>query len=78
MPTHTSFKLLPDKWDMESVTEHIIIHYRWIFVMFLLPVSLLYDIYHAVRSYVVFQMNTAPKQHLEKVRNVQKQVQVRK
>ena len=43
--------------------------------MFLLPVSLCYDIYHAVRSYVVFQMNTAPTQHLEKVKNVQRQVQ---
>jgi len=70
----SNFKLLPEKWDLESVTEHVIIHYRWIFVMFLLPVSLCYDIYHAVRSYVVFQMNTAPTEHLEKVRNVQKQV----
>ena len=43
--------------------------------MFLLPLSLLYDIYHAIRSYVVFQLNTAPSQHVEKVRNVQQQVQ---
>jgi len=70
-----NFKPLPEKWDLESLTEHIIVHYRWIFVMFLLPVSLCYDIYHFVRSYVVFQMNSAPSQHVEKVKSVQKQVQ---
>ena len=72
-----NFKPLPEKWDLESLTEHIIVHYRWIFVMFLLPVSLCYDIYHFVRSYIVFQMNTAPSQHVEKVKSVQKQVQAR-
>ena len=72
-----NFKPFPEKWDLESLTEHIIVHYRWIFVMFLLPVSLCYDIYHFVRSYVVFQMNTAPSQHVEKVKSVQKQVQAR-
>ena len=56
------------------MTEHIIIHYRWVFVMFLLPVSLLYDIFFAVRSYIVFKMNSAPSKHLEKVKEVQRQV----
>ena len=23
------FKLLPDKWDMDSVAEHLIVHYRY-------------------------------------------------
>ena len=69
-----SFKAFPDKWDMESVTEHIIIHYRWVFVMFLLPVSLCYDVYTAVRTYIVFKMNSAPTKHLQKVKEVQKQV----
>ena len=68
------FKPLPEKWDLDSVTEHVIIHYRWIFVMFLLPLSLFYDIYSAVRSYVIFKLNSAPSQHLEKVRKVQSQV----
>ena len=72
--TSPTFKPFPDKWDLESLTEHIIIHYRWVFVMFLLPVSLIYDIYIAVRSFVIFKLNSAPKQHLEKVRKVQGQV----
>ena len=70
----TSFKLLPDKWDIETVTEHVIIHYRWVFVMFLLPLSFLYDIYHAFRSFIVFKLNSAPSKHLQKVQKVQKQV----
>ena len=69
-----SFKFFPDKWTQEAITEHIIIHYRWVFVMFLLPVSLCYDIYSAIRSYVVFKLNSAPSKHAEKVRHVQKQV----
>ena len=54
--------------------EHILIHYRWVLVMFLLPISLFYDIYSAVRSYIVFKMNSAPKKHAEKVKRVQRQV----
>ena len=52
------FKLLPDQWTKQAITEHIIIHYRWVFVMFLLPISLGYDIYMALRSYVVFKLNS--------------------
>ena len=61
-------------WNMDSITEYIIINYRWVFVMFLLPVSLCYDIFYAVRSFVIFKLNSAPKKHLEKVRDVQNQV----
>ena len=68
------FKAFPDRWDWDSVVEHVIVHYRWVFVMFLLPVSLVYDIYHAVRSYVIFKLNSAPKQHKQKVSYVQSQV----
>ena len=66
----------PEKqnWNMDSITEYIIINYRWVFVMFLLPVSLCYDIFYAVRSFVIFKLNSAPKKHLEKVRDVQNQV----
>ena len=61
-------------WTVDSVMEHIIINYRWVFVMFLLPLSLCYDVFYAVRSFIVFKLNSAPKKHLEKVRNVQNQV----
>lgn len=74
MASSPSFKPFPSKWDMESVTEHVIIHYRWLFIMFLLPLSLLYDIFHVVRSFVVFRLNSAPSKHLDKVREVQRQV----
>ena len=61
-------------WTFDSVMEHIIINYRWVFVMFLLPVSLCYDMYHALRSFIIFKLNSAPKKHLEKVRAVQNQI----
>ena len=61
-------------WNMDSIMEHIIINYRWVFVMFLLPVSLCYDMFYAVRSFVIFTLNSAPKKHLEKVKDVQNQV----
>jgi len=68
------FKPFPDKWDKDSILEHIIIHYRWVFVMFLLPVSLCYDVFHYARSFLIFTLNSAPKQHLKKVANIQRQV----
>ena len=37
------------KMDFDALVEHIIVHYRWVFVMFLLPVSFLYDIYFYTR-----------------------------
>lgn len=74
MAPSPNFKLLPEKWDYETVTEHVMIHYRWVFVMFLLPLSLCYDVYMAVRSHIIFKMNSAPTKHLQKVKDVQKQV----
>ena len=62
------------KWNLDSITEYIIIHYRWVFVLFLLPVSLCYDMYYAIRCFIIFKLNSAPKNHLEKVRNVQNQI----
>ena len=57
--------------------EHIIINYRWVFVMFLLPISFLYDIYFYTRSFIVFKLSSAPKRHGDKVRKVQAQVRER-
>jgi len=69
-----SFQPFPDKWDMDSIVEHIIIHYRFIFVMFLLPISCLYDLWFYTRSKIVFALSSAPTKHKEKVAGVQKQV----
>lgn len=60
--------------SFDAFVEHVVVHYRWIFVMFLLPVSFLYDIYFFARNWIVFRMSSAPKKHLEKVRKVQSQV----
>lgn len=59
---------------VDAIVEHILIHYRWIFVIFLLPVSLVYDALLYVRSWVVFQLSSAPSKHAAKVQNVSKQV----
>ena len=59
----------------ESWLAYILINYRWVFVcFFLLPISLVYDIYHLARSWIIFQLNSAPKKHDERVQYVQQQV----
>ena len=60
--------------DIEPLAEHIIVHYRFIFVMFLLPVSFLYDIWFYTRNKIVFAMSSAPTKHKEKVLGIQRQV----
>ena len=54
--------------------EHVIVHYRFIFVMFLLPISCLYDLWFYTRSKIVFALSSAPDKHREKVAHVQQQV----
>jgi len=62
-------------WMKYRGLEYILVNYRWIFVIFfLMPVSLIYDVYMFIRNYYVFQVNSAPHKHQEKVANVQKQV----
>ena len=62
-------------WLRYKGLEHILIHYRWIFViLFLMPVSLVYDVYMYVRSWLIFKLNSAPHMHDEKVKEVQRQV----
>ncbi|XP_046455631.1 delta(24)-sterol reductase-like [Daphnia pulex] len=59
----------------KSWLAYILINYRWVFVcFFLLPLSLVYDIYHLARSWIIFKLNSAPKKHDERVKFVQKQV----
>lgn len=59
----------------QSWMAYIIINYRWVLVcFFLLPASLIYDLYHLARSWIVFHLNSAPKKHDERVRHVQQQV----
>ena len=61
-------------FDLVYISEHVIVHYRFIFVMFLLPVSCLYDLWFYTRSKIVFALSSAPNRHKEKVAHVQQQV----
>lgn len=63
------------QYQPETVLEHLVIHYRWVFVcLFLLPVSFVYDVWLYFRNWIVYRLSTAPKQHSKKVRKVQQQV----
>lgn len=67
--------LLSLSWVKYRGLEYIIIHYRWIFVIFfLMPLSVVYDIFFYLRNWLIFRMNSAPEKHDEKVRGVQQQV----
>lgn len=59
----------------ETLMEVILIDYRWVIVCFLLlPMSFLYNLWFYVRNIIIFQMNSAPRSHGEKVRRIQRQV----
>ena len=62
-------------WLKYRGLEYVIIHYRWLFVIFfLMPISLVYDAYFYIRNWIVFRLNSAPHKHDEKVKDVQRQV----
>ena len=64
-------------WIRFRGIEYVIINYRWVFVcLFLLPISVIYDIFMYVRNLVVFKFNSAPKQHDSRVKRVQEQVRI--
>ncbi|XP_007428264.1 delta(24)-sterol reductase [Python bivittatus] len=63
-------------WARYRGIEYVLVHHRWIFVcLFLLPLSVLFDIYYQLRAWVVQKLHCAPRQHDLRVRNIQKQVQ---
>ena len=56
---------------LRQVFEHLLTHYRGIFaVLVLLPISVIYSAYAAVRNRVVFTFRSAPTQHARKVEKV--------
>lgn len=62
-------------WMNYRGLEYVIKNYRWVFVcLFLLPMSVVYDFFMYFRNWIVFKMNSAPKQHDKKVKDVQDQV----
>jgi len=67
--------LLWMSWLKYRGVEYVLVNYRWVFVvLFLLPVSLVYDLFFYARNWLIFRMNSAPDKHEEKVRRVQQQV----
>ena len=67
--------LLCMSWLRYRGLEYVLVNYRWIFVvLFLLPVSLAYDLFFYARNWLIFHMNSAPDMHEEKVQRVQQQV----
>ncbi|XP_050995101.1 delta(24)-sterol reductase [Labeo rohita] len=62
-------------WIKVKGLEYVIIHQRWIFVcLFLLPLSVVFDVYYYLRAWIIFKMCSAPKQHDQRVRDIQRQV----
>jgi delta24-sterol reductase len=66
-----------EQGDNLSWTEYILIHYRWVIViLFLLPMSVIYDCLYFARAWIIFKLASAPEKHSEKVGHVQKQVRI--
>ena len=62
-------------WLRNLGLEYIIIHYRWVFVIFfLMPLSLVYDSVFFIRNWIIFKLHSAPHKHAEKIKYVQDQV----
>ncbi|KAL8178617.1 UNVERIFIED_CONTAM: Delta(24)-sterol reductase [Gekko kuhli] len=62
-------------WARYKGIEYVLVHHRWIFVcLFLLPLSVLFDIYSQFRAWVVQKLHSAPLQHSQRVRYIQAQV----
>lgn len=67
--------LLALVWLRVRGLEYVLVQHRWLFVcLFLLPLSVLFDAYYFIRAWLVFRMCSAPKQHDQRVRDIQKQV----
>jgi len=67
--------LLWVSWMKYRGLEYVLVNYRWVFVIFfLMPASLLYNLFFYARSWLIFRMNSAPDKHEEKVQHVQQQV----
>ncbi|XP_066547768.1 delta(24)-sterol reductase [Amia ocellicauda] len=62
-------------WVKVKGLDYVIIHQRWIFVcLFLLPLSVVFDVYYYLRAWLIFKLCSAPRQHDQRVRDIQRQV----
>ncbi|XP_026760256.2 delta(24)-sterol reductase-like [Galleria mellonella] len=59
----------------DTFAEYVIVEYRWLIVIVaLLPISLLWKVWSTFRNWLVFKLNSAPRMHDKKVKDVQRQV----
>lgn len=64
-------------WVRHRGLEAVLVHHRWVFVcFFLLPLSILFDIYYQLRAWAVWRLHSAPRQHAQRVRHIQEQVRL--
>nr|XP_061790164.1 delta(24)-sterol reductase-like [Nerophis lumbriciformis] len=62
-------------WVQVKGVDYVLVHQRWMFVcLFLLPLSVVFDMYFYVRAWLIFKMCSAPKLHEQRVRDIQRQV----
>lgn len=62
-------------WVRHRGLEAVLVHHRWVFVcLFLLPLSILFDVYYQLRAWAVWRLHSAPRQHAQRVRHIQAQV----
>ena len=69
-----SLECLSDSARHLPCEEHLIIHYRLLFVLLVLPVSLVYDLWFSLRRRLVLLLHSSPSNHREKVAALQRQV----
>lgn len=64
-------------WVRHRGLEAVLVHHRWVFVcFFLMPLSILFDIYYQLRAWAVWRLHSAPRQHGQRVRHIQEQVRL--
>ncbi|KAL4656040.1 delta(24)-sterol reductase-like [Arapaima gigas] len=62
-------------WVKVKGLDYVLVHQRWVFVcLFLLPLSLLFDLYYSLRAWLIFRLCSAPRLHEQRVRDIQRQV----
>uniref|UniRef100_A0A8C5BVY2 Delta(24)-sterol reductase n=1 Tax=Gadus morhua TaxID=8049 RepID=A0A8C5BVY2_GADMO len=62
-------------WIKVKGLDYVIVHQRWIFVcLFLLPLSVVFDVYYYLRAWIIFKMCSAPKLHDQRVKDIQRQI----
>ena len=56
-------------------TEYLLTNYRELFaILILLPLSIVFNIYTALRNRMVFALQSAPQKHDERVKKIQREI----